>query len=621
MLHPERSRSAGEGYVDGFPPRHVHGICRHERGDDALATRAVERPGTTSARRRHLMLFLSQCAAVLSLTLSGGCSEPFTPEPVEGATTPWYRTPANDTGSLTLSPDSASLVVGSTLQLTATGTGRATGGGQTTPSWTSSDATVASVSATGLVIGHRVGRAQITGTQNGVSGMARIIVASAPSPPAAEPPASSPPPPQEGYSPTSPHWRHIRTMVTDFYYNWTAGRRDTAAARFDMVLAGSLTEWKQRNPTVKHIPYQLHFTIFKPTADGKNAGDYQKMQQWYASQPECRIEDAFLHNAGTSKTLENRKTAHIWTSDRWIHNPADLCWRRYQLSRLTAARDAGHDGVFYDEYGVATLKVGVNSLELGPTEGAYHEALIETLRLERAAMGSGFVIMINTAEYMSEADQRMIDAAGASHLELFNDLSHGGMVDRWAFVEARLAAGSVIEVVGRRNWRSGLHATMTPGNYADATRDGFEAPGMYRQKMGELASYYIMRPANPASFYFDTNNDNWSVSPTAHWLAAQEVDVGDPVEPRTRIVNTTGADGQNVGIFRREYTRSLVLARPSTDWTDGGYGDASGYRLTLPAGERWYLLAHDGSLGPAMTEITLRKGEGAILLKGSAIGR
>lgn len=411
------------------------------------------------------------------------------------------------------------------------------------------------------------------------------------------------------------NFRHIRTMVTDFYYNWTPRARDVTARRFDMVIGGSTGEWKRRNPNVQHLTYRLHWSIMQP---GQKNDEYAQLERWFLRNRECNLEDAFLHKPGTSRTRENRLETKIWTSNRWMFNPNDACWRRYQVELLRSLRERGSDGVFYDEYGTGTLGPATRSLELGNDPAAYMRAVTDVLRAERQALGGDFLIMLNTAEYVSPADAAMIDAAGGAHLELFNDLSHGDMASRWSFIDARLEAGAVIEMVGRRNWRYPLPGDLNPGNYRDATRDGFRAAGMYRQKMGELVSYYMVRPLDPSNLYFDTNNDNWEQPPTAHWLEAQTVDVGSPTQRRRMVVDARGTDGQRVRIFQREYTNALMLARPAADWDDRGYGDASGHTYSLPPGE-WHLLQHDGSTGPAIRSIVLRKGEGAILMKGSAL--
>ncbi len=568
---------------------------------------------------------------LLAIAVAAGCTDTVSVAPEGPRSSRVDATSGPKDGVLAVTPDSAELVAGDTLQLSAVASGAAANNGAKV-SWSSSDESIASISSEGLVTAMGAGRAVITAKRASYEAEAVILVegsgdtptdssppdsSSPPDTTSSEPPPSSPPPGEEPpppgtYSATSPHWSHIRTMVTDFYYNWTSALRDTAAGRFDFVMSGNRTEWKTRNPGVKYIPYQLHWSVMQ---DPKYPA-IGELENWYAANTSCNIENAFLHNSGTSKTKANRKVTTIWGTARWMYNPSDECWRRFQRWRLQKARDAGSDGVFYDEYGTGIMGPAVNSLELGSTAAAYHNAIIETLKQERAAF-PGFIIMINSAEYVTTADIEMIEAAGATHLELWNDILYGGAEWRWGFTEARLAAGVLVEVVGRRNWRYGLPSSVTKGNYRDATLDGFPAPGMYRAKMGELAAYYMMRPLDPSKFYFDDNNDNWSVSPTAHWMPAKQVDVGNPVEARRLIADATGSDGQRVKVWRREYTKSLILVRPAADWNESGYGDASAYTVQLPTNNTWRMLRHDGTLSSNITSVALRKGEAVILMKGS----
>ena len=85
--------------------------------------------------------------------------------------------------SVTVSPASASVGVGSTVQLTATprdSAGNPLSG--RTVSWTSSNGGVANVTATGLVTGVSTGSATITATSGGKSGTAAITVTATPPP-------------------------------------------------------------------------------------------------------------------------------------------------------------------------------------------------------------------------------------------------------------------------------------------------------------------------------------------------------------------------------------------------------------------------------------------------------
>ena len=55
-----------------------------------------------------------------------------------------------------------------------------------------------------------------------------------------------------GYSTPSPHWTHITTMMTDYYYAWTTTERAWAGAHYDFAMSGSGAAWRAVNPTVGH---------------------------------------------------------------------------------------------------------------------------------------------------------------------------------------------------------------------------------------------------------------------------------------------------------------------------------------------------------------------------------
>ncbi|HEV2670299.1 MAG TPA: Ig-like domain-containing protein, partial [Gemmatimonadales bacterium] len=91
--------------------------------------------------------------------------------------------------SVSVSPASDSVVVGQTLQLTATpldGSAQPLSGKVVT--WQTSDASIATVDSTGLVGGITPGSAVMTATSEGRNGLAVIKVKSPPPPPPPPPP-------------------------------------------------------------------------------------------------------------------------------------------------------------------------------------------------------------------------------------------------------------------------------------------------------------------------------------------------------------------------------------------------------------------------------------------------
>src|SRR5438552_2416879 len=114
--------------------------------------------------------------------------------------------PPAPVASVVVSPASASVPVGATVQLTASlkdASGNVLTG--RTIAWGTSAAGVATVSASGLVTGSAAGTATITATSEGKSGTALIVVASAP------PPGTNPNEPS-GYTRIAEH--HFSTPIT-----------------------------------------------------------------------------------------------------------------------------------------------------------------------------------------------------------------------------------------------------------------------------------------------------------------------------------------------------------------------------------------------------------------------
>jgi acid phosphatase len=106
---------------------------------------------------------------ILAAVSGSSCEHPSPPAP------PGLDTAA--VASVTVSPPSASVQVGQTAQLTATpkqASGASLGGRVVT--WSTSDSTVARVSATGLVTGRAAGSATVTATSEGKTGTSAITV-------------------------------------------------------------------------------------------------------------------------------------------------------------------------------------------------------------------------------------------------------------------------------------------------------------------------------------------------------------------------------------------------------------------------------------------------------------
>jgi hypothetical protein len=288
--------------------------------------------------------------------------------------------------AISVSPASASVVVTKTVTLAASVTDTL-GKKISSPSitWSSDKPGVATVSSSGVVTGVAAGTAKITAVSSGVSASATITFTPPPTPPPSQETAPTGPGSLfSGYSTTSPHWPHIRTLATDFYYRWTPEERAWAGKHYDGALSGNGNAWRAANSGVVHLPYTLLWTVLTPNNSeppSVSSVYYQDMTQWYAAHPEYRMEDAFLHTS-TSKSTATRVEVMIWDSDRYLINPADPGARAYTVDRYRRLVQS-EEGVFVDEAASGDILPRVKAgVELDPAQyqSAYTSLLAEIKR-------------------------------------------------------------------------------------------------------------------------------------------------------------------------------------------------------------------------------------------------
>jgi hypothetical protein len=142
------------------------------------------------------------------------------------------------------------------------------------------------------------------------------------------------------------------------------------------------------------------------------------------------------------------------------------------------------------------------------------------------------------------------------------------------------------------------------------------APTDRRTQIATLAEYYLL--ADPTTTFLDffggyAPSSSWS----QHWSPAAAYDVGQPQGGWS--LWASGADPSNAALTYRVYARSygnaLVLYKPLS-YAHGVSGTLADSSATVHAlGGSYQVLQADGTLGPVVTSITLRNGEGAILVK------
>ena len=553
-----------------------------------------------------------------------------------------YVTVSNTTPApnwVSVNPGTAQVSVRSTLRFLAVVTD--VGGkplSNIVVTWTSADPSVARVDSSGSVTGVSTGSVYILAHTGSSQATAQLTVVGAsathpPSPQTPNQPASPPltPPPlppttagslYSGYSTISPHWPHIRTATTDFYYSWNSSERAWAGQHYDLAMSGSDAAWKATNPTVQHYTYVLLQATVLPASTPSNSVPesqwYDDAVRWYAVHTQYNIETAFLHRIGQPADAAHRLKPFGWDTYTWIINPADPGLIAYQTDRFRRLV-ANVDGLFIDVQASGDLAKYLkdttghsseyaSSGNTWPPVGPYFTDYAALLRTLKSAVGSK-TLQPNTGMYNFDLDFANISAAGATHMEKANNPLHSGLPATWVWIDKLLGASISVNFVDALDY-SDMNAV--------ATRFGGTADSAYRRiKMAELASYYMVVPRSPEKLQLQLVNE-WSRPYSTIWITAQEANIGHPTVARQQVtqgVPVTDLVGQRVIVYQRDFDRALVIARPQTGWSTQRYDDASAVSVPLPSGETWLPLHADGTLGAAVTSIRLRNAEAAILIK------
>ncbi len=137
-----------------------------------------------------------------------------------------------------------------------------------------------------------------------------------------------------------------------------------------------------------------------------------------------------------------------------------------------------------------------------------------------------------------------------------------------------------------------------------------------RTQLASLAYYYLL--ADPHRTFVNffggyATTTSW----TQHWVPAVNYNVGAPLDASR--VFATGADPANAAltyrVYARTYANALVLYKPLSGGTGVAGTTADATATTHALGGSYRILRADGTIGPVIATVTLRNGEGAILVK------
>jgi hypothetical protein len=294
---------------------------------------------------------------------------------------------------------------------------------------------------------------------------------------------------------------------------------------------------------------------------------------------------------------ETRLFYPYYGQQRFIVNPASSAikkWAADYHQRLLAATPLA-DGLFIDNSHGKLPFAGVNVIEGTQTYTADSANLVGAVW--RAVNPK--LVVANTVGSIAEAD--LIAGQSAA---VFEEFLLRPSEASWSTVE------TVADIVRRR-----LAANGSPYVILDSY-PGSTSVTDPRTQIGTLAYYYLFADPNRTMLMFYGGyqpNADWDLG----WIDAAEVNVGLPISDRT--VFARGADPQNLSleyrVYAREYGNALVLYKPRSYFqgTTGTTADATA--TTHQLGGSYRALHADGTLGPVITQITLRGGEGTVLMK------
>ncbi|HMF12889.1 MAG TPA: Ig-like domain-containing protein, partial [Gemmataceae bacterium] len=165
--------------------------------------------------------------------------------------------------------------------------------------------------------------------------------------------------------------------------------------------------------------------------------------------------------------------------------------------------------------------------------------------------------------------------------------------------------------------RQNSHGSRPPYAVLDSLPLG-GAPTDPRTQLATLAEYYLL--ADPKYTFLDfyggyAPSTQWS----QHFTPAVKIDVGQPKGDWTLFA--AGLDpsnrSQTYHVYAREYTNALILFKPLSYSSSTGVKGSLGWGSTTQLQLRgtYQPLHADGTLGKPVTSISLRNGEGAILMR------
>jgi len=291
-------------------------------------------------------------------------------------------------------------------------------------------------------------------------------------------------------------------------------------------------------------------------------------------------------------------------------------WADYYLDYLFSLEENNSaDGIFFDVQTAIARRDMSQTVEFENNK-EYEDELEELLlmiRSELDTINSDLMIAGNTWRYFEDYYE-----GGEANKFLHQDINdvhlrEGAIIytiDKNSLkreIEQSYQVGNQGEIVLMQHWSNSFYTGSCKNVYS-------QEACLARDRIAGLATYYMAMNDN---VYFHSHFDPAS-DPYSCWFEAITYDIGQPTGEY--YIFDQGQDpseeGDSYEIWAREFTKGLVLIKPSPTKESSHLSDS----ITTHALPGTYRsLNSDGTLGPKITEISLKNWEGAILLEEDTI--
>ena len=284
---------------------------------------------------------------------------------------------------------------------------------------------------------------------------------------------------------------------------------------------------------------------------------------------------------------------------RYVVNPASAAIKDWNVDyhRRILAQNPLADGLFLDN---SHGKLPFAGTPVKESVASFTRDYAALVRAVTAGIAPKWTVS-NTAGSIAEGD-----AVARASTAAFEEFAIRPNSSNWSQVQ------HISELVARR-----LNSdSPSPYVIIDSYSAGV-AMNDPRSQIGTLAYYYLVADPDKTFLMF-----NGGQAPNAAWrevfVPAATVNVGRPTGAMTTWA--TGQDPENAAltyqVLRREYQNAIALFKPLSYKIATGTGTRNDATATIhQLGGNYRQLNPDGSRGPVIASITLRGGEGAVLMR------